>query len=87
MALAMYVHGESLPYQERYKEVAPEIEEAYRVTLEKLGPLNLRTIMILDVRCNLYSMTDRREETPACLQQSYADTRQRYGTLSTARSR
>jgi non-specific serine/threonine protein kinase len=79
MALALYVHGESLLYQERYNEAAPEIEEAYRVTLEKLGPLNLRTVMILNVRCNLYSMTDRREETLACLRQSYADTRQRYG--------
>ncbi len=79
MALAKYVRGESLMYQERYTEAEPEIEEAYRVALDKLGPDNLRTIMILNVRCDLYSMTDRRQDALACLQQSYADTRHRYG--------
>jgi len=80
IALATYVHGESLIYQERYKEAEPEIEDAYRVTLDKLGADNIRTLMVLNVRCNLYSMTDRREDTLACLKQSYASTRQHYGS-------
>lgn len=80
IALAQYVHGESLMYQERYKDAEPEIEEAYRVTLNKLGLDNMRTLMILNVRCTFYSMTARREDSLACLQQSYAATRQHYGS-------
>lgn len=79
LALARNVYGDSLSYQQRYPEAQVALEDAYRVVVEKLGPDNLRTLTILNARCNLYSESDQVVKAVACLQDAYTQTRQRYG--------
>lgn len=88
LALADMVYGESLLYQRRYQAAGPAIEQGYQTYAAMLGPTSRYTISILNIRCTLYSMTQRWEEALQCARQSYDATRINLGdqhvvTLST----
>jgi serine/threonine protein kinase/DNA-binding winged helix-turn-helix (wHTH) protein len=79
LALAKYVYGESLTYQQRYGEAEPALDEAYRVAVEKLGADNFRVLTILNARCALYSASDQNLKAVDCMEEAYRLTRQRHG--------
>ena len=78
LALARYVYGESLIYQKRYRDAEPLLDQAYNVVRERLGADNLRTLVILNARCDLYSMSHQGDKALQCMSESYTQTRLRF---------
>jgi non-specific serine/threonine protein kinase len=79
LALARYVYGESLSYQQRYREAEPALDDAYRVAVERLGANNFRALAILNARCAMFSESDQTAKAIQCMEEAYRQTRQRYG--------